>query len=424
MRQLRMNTDMSAPTEMLPFSEKKQRAFEIFMAGVLEADPARGVEIALKDKTFSRPTIIAVGKAARSMAEAAMRHVSAETVVVVTNYENAVPLEGAELLAAGHPIPDEEGGRAALRVEDALCMAKGDVIALISGGGSALLPAPVMGVSLQDKAAVNAMLLASGADIVTMNLIRQQLSRLKGGGFLRAAAPSHVTTLVLSDVVDDDLRAIASGPSVSPIGTREDAAKALKSLGIWDQLPESVRVHLQTPEPELGPLPSSETVLVGSNRRSVSAMARAAGGGVAQGVHVFPAPLVGDVETAAHAILECVREKGTYLFGGETTVKVTGDGLGGRNQELALRVAILAKERGLNDYVFLSGGTDGRDGPTDAAGGLVDDTTLARLDLAGVDVDAILAQNDSYHGLEAAGDLLKIGATGTNVADLQVLILS
>jgi hydroxypyruvate reductase len=419
-----MHIDMTEPTEASNFPDMKQRALDIFMAGVRAADPARGVEEALKNKTFSRPTIIAVGKAACSMAQAAMRHIDAEKVVVVTNYENACPIDGAEVLAAAHPVPDAEGARAALRVEGALSMAKGDVIALISGGGSALLPAPVMGVSLEDKAAVNALLLASGADIVMMNLIRQQLSRLKGGGFLRAAAPSHVTTLVLSDVVDDDLRAIASGPSVSPIGSREDAADALKALNIWDSVPASVRAHLQMPEPELGPLPPSDTFLVGSNRRSVSAMARAAGGGVAQGVHVFPAPLVGDVDRAAHAILECVREKGVYLFGGETTVKVIGQGLGGRNQELALRVAKLAKERGLSDYVFLSGGTDGRDGPTDAAGGLVDAATLDRLEHAGVDLNAILDQNDSYHGLEAAGDLLKIGATGTNVADLQVFILN
>ncbi|MEN8838673.1 MAG: MOFRL family protein, partial [Celeribacter marinus] len=159
-----------------------------------------------------------------------------------------------------------------------------------------------------------------------------------------------------------------------------------------------------------------------SNSQSVAAMARAAGGGVRHGVHVFPIPLEGDVAAAAEVIVDCVTQNGIYLFGGETTVKLKGDGLGGRNQELALRVAQLADARGLTDYVFLSGGTDGRDGPTDAAGGLVDDGTLARLRAAGVDLDDVLARNDSYHALKAAGDLLQIGATGTNVADLQVLI--
>jgi hydroxypyruvate reductase len=417
-----MQIEMIAPTDPLKFSEMRERALDVFMAGVGEADPASAVEEALKGRTFKRPTIIAIGKAAHAMAQAAMRHVQAETVLVVTNYENAKPLEGAEVRGAAHPVPDVEGARAAQRVEGILSMAQGDVIALISGGGSALLPAPVMGVSLEDKAAVNALLLASGADIVTMNLIRQQLSRLKGGGLLRAASPSFVTTLVLSDVVDDDLRAIASGPSVSPIGTRADAVAALKTLQIWNRLPESVRTYLLQIEPDLGPLPDSETILIGSNSRSVAAMARKADGGKGQGVHVFPTPLEGDVDAAANAILDFSHAAGTYLFGGETTVKLAGRGLGGRNQELALRVAKLARARGLEDYVFLSGGTDGRDGPTDAAGGLVDGSTLERLKAAGVDLNDVLARNDSYHGLEAANDLLKIGATGTNVADLQVFI--
>lgn len=405
-----------------PDADPRGRVQSIFMAGVKAADPARAVEAALQGRTFERPTIIAVGKAACTMAEVAMRFVPADTVVVVTNYENARPIEGAIVRAAAHPVPDWEGARAAIRSEDALSNAKGDVLALISGGGSALLPAPVMGVSLEDKAEVNRLLLASGADIVTMNLVRQQLSRLKGGGLLRAAAPSKVTTLVLSDVVNDDLRAIASGPSVAPIGTREDAVQTLRDLDIWDKVPESVRDYLSEPQPDLGPLPESETILIGSNAKSIDAMARKAQDLSGQGVHHYPEPIEGDVAEAAEAILDYASEPGTYVFGGETTVKIKGDGLGGRNQELALRVAILAKERGLTDYVFLSGGTDGRDGPTDAAGGIVDGGTLARIEAAGLDVADVLARNDSYHALQAAGDLLQIGATGTNVADLQVLI--
>ncbi|WP_460273197.1 glycerate kinase type-2 family protein [Celeribacter sp. ULVN23_4] len=403
----------------------RARAHEIFLEGVAAADPGHAVEAALEGKTFKKPIIIAVGKAARTMAEAAMRHVKAQTVIVVTNYENAKPLEGAEVRAAGHPVPDAEGARAALRVEEVLSHATGDVLALISGGGSALLPAPVAGVSLEDKAEVNRLLLASGADIVTMNLVRQQLSRLKGGGLLRAAAPAKVTALLLSDVVSDDLRAIASGPTVSPIGTREEAAKVLQDLGLWEKLPYSVSAYLARPQADLGPLPDSDVELIGSNSISVAAMARAAGGGAAQGVHVFPMPLEGDVSDAARVIVDCAIESdetGVFLFGGETTVKLSGDGMGGRNQELALRVAMLADEAGLKDYVFLSGGTDGRDGPTDAAGGLVDPGTLGRMRAVGLDPNEVLKRNDSYHGLQAAGDLLQIGATGTNVADLQVLI--
>ncbi|WP_439104868.1 glycerate kinase type-2 family protein [Celeribacter marinus] len=403
-------------------SDPRQHALQIFQAGVAQADPAQAVVTALAGRRFNNPLVIAIGKAARTMAEAAMQHVDADMVVVVTNYENASPLEGAEVHAASHPVPDIQGARAALRIEQVLAHAKGEVLALISGGGSALLPAPVTGVSLEDKAEVNRLLLASGADIVTMNLVRQHLSRLKGGGLLRAAYPSKVTTLVLSDVVSDDFRAIASGPTVSPIGSPQDAVAALKAFEVWDHLPASVRAHLEQVVPDMGALPDSDIELIGSNSRSVAAMARAAGGGVRHGVHVFPMPLEGDVAAAAEVIVDCVTQNGIYLFGGETTVKLKGDGLGGRNQELALRVAQLADARGLTDYVFLSGGTDGRDGPTDAAGGLVDDGTLARLRAAGVDLNDILARNDSYHALKAAGDLLQIGATGTNVADLQVLI--
>lgn len=404
----------------------RDRAREIFLEGVAAADPAHAVEAALKGRQFKDPLIISVGKAARTMAEAAMRQVQADTVIVVTNYENAKPLAGAEVRAAGHPVPDAEGARAALLVEDALSHAKGDVIALISGGGSALLPAPVQGVSLEDKAEVNKLLLGSGADIVTMNLVRQQLSRLKGGGLLRAAAPAKVTALLLSDVVNDDLRAIASGPTVSSIGTREEAAEVLQDLGLWDKLPHSVSAFLARPQPDLGPLPESDVQLIGSNKISLTAMARAAehaedlpGAGRVQ---LFPIPLEGDVAEAAETVLDCAKESGIFLFGGETTVKLTGDGMGGRNQELALRVAMLADQAGLTDYVFLSGGTDGRDGPTDAAGGIVDGGTLERMRAVGLDPLEILKRNDSYHGLQAAGDLLQIGATGTNVADLQVMI--
>ncbi|WP_417243203.1 glycerate kinase type-2 family protein [Celeribacter sp.] len=415
-------TDPSAVTDAPATADMRHTALRLFEAGVAQADPAAAVEAALAGRRFHNPLVIAIGKAARTMAEAAMRHVTPDMVVVVTNYENASPLEGAEVHAAAHPVPDIQGARAALRVEQVLAHAKGEVLALISGGGSALLPAPVTGVTLEEKAETNRLLLASGADIVTMNLVRQHLSRLKGGGILRAAYPSKVTTLVLSDVVSDDFRAIASGPTVSPIGTPEEAVEALKALGVWDRLPVSVRTHLTQDLPDMGALPEGEIELIGSNARSVAAMARAAGGGVTHGVHVFPVPLEGDVADAAEVIVDCVTENGVYLFGGETTVKIKGDGLGGRNQELALRVAQLAAARGITDYVFLSGGTDGRDGPTDAAGGMVDDGTLTRMAAAGLDPDDVLARNDSYHGLAAAGDLLQTGATGTNVADLQVFI--
>lgn len=402
-------------------NDPKQIARMLFDRGVAAADPARAVAEALTGVTApaGRRQIIAIGKAARRMAEAALGVLGPCETLVVTNYENAQPLAGATVMAAGHPVPDANGAAAADAVIARLSgLSQGDeVLALISGGGSALVPAPVAGVSLEDKAEVNRLLLASGADITEMNLVRQALSRLKGGGMLRLAAPARVRALILSDVVGDDLRVIASGPTVAPLGTAADARALLDRRGLWGRVPDSVRAALAQDRDD-PPLPRTKNVLIGSNALSVQAMAAAARGAI-----VAAAPLTGDVEQAAQAILNALQGPGTYLFGGETTVQLRGQGRGGRNQELALRVALAAEARGLTGFVFLSGGTDGRDGPTDAAGGLVDDGTLARIRAAGIDPADALARNDSYPALAAAGDLLMTGATGTNVADLQVFIL-
>ncbi|MEZ5911432.1 MAG: glycerate-2-kinase family protein [Paracoccaceae bacterium] len=231
----------------------RAEALRLFQAGLAAADPAAVVDAELSRAPLApglRWHVIAIGKAARRMAEAALARVDAASALVVTNYENAAPLPGAEVLAAGHPVPDENGARAGQRVLARLAeLGPGDaVLALISGGGSALLPAPAEGMTLADKAEVNRLLLASGAEIGQMNLIRQQLSRLKGGGFLAAAAPAPVRALILSDVVGDDLRAIASGPTVAPLGTRAEASAILRDLGLWERLPQ-IRGGTSVPAP-------------------------------------------------------------------------------------------------------------------------------------------------------------------------------
>lgn len=402
-------------------ADLRARARHLFAAGVAAADPEAAVARALDRTPLAVPpggrlVIVAVGKAALGMARAAMARSGPAQVLAVTNYENAGALPGATVIAAGHPVPDANGAAAAQAVE-ALVAGLGPedrVLALISGGGSALLPAPAAGLSLEDKAEVNRLLLASGAEIDEMNLVRQQLSRLKGGGLLRAAAPARVTALLLSDVIGDDLRVIASGPTVVPIGTRADARAALEARGLWPRLPGPVRAHLSA-EVAAPALPEADNRLVGSNALSVAAMAAEA-----PEAHVAAAPLVGDVGDAAGKI--AALGSGWSLIGGETTVVLRGEGLGGRNQELALRVALLAEREGwAPGWVFLSGGTDGRDGPTEAAGGIVDAGTLGRIRAAGLDPAALLAENDSHRALGAAGDLLVTGATGTNVADLQIL---
>lgn len=392
--------------------DPKVEARRIFDAGVKAADPNAAVSGHLDD--LDRPeVIVAVGKAAGRMAQAALNRFSGVKTLVVTNYENADPVAGAEVFAAAHPVPDENGAAAGRAVIAALEQAQGPVLALISGGGSALLPAPAGDLTLDDKRAVNALLLASGLDITAMNLIRQQLSALKGGGMLRHAAPQKVTALILSDVVGDDLSTIASGPTVAPIGTPQEAISLLQQVNVWDRLPDKVRVHLSQAPDQEAPL-KARNILVGSNTRSVAAMAAAA-----PAAHVIPNPVDGDVASAAKLICDQTNP-GITIWGGETTVVLRGSGRGGRNQELALLIAREAHARGWSRWTCLQGGSDGRDGPTDAAGGLVDQDTFGKI----TSIDDLLANNDSYAALAQAGDLLMTGATGTNVADLGVMIRS
>lgn len=413
----------------------RAQARNLFDAAVSAADPAQAVRrgLALADLPPQAPDgrtfLIAIGKAAPAMLGEAMAGLpDAHAALAVTHHENDATLDGVELLRAGHPVPDEAGARAARRVMELLSETtdKDRVIALISGGGSALLPAPPPGISLSDKAQLNTLLLSAGLDIVQMNLVRQQVSLLKGGGFARRAAPAQVHAFLLSDVIGDDLRAIASGPTVSPIGAAADAIRTLRTAGIWDATPASIRAHLEKAQHETPPpLPEVTNTLVGSNRLSLEAM-RDAAQQMGLTARIVSDALTGDVQEAAEKVLsELIArpEPTALLFGGETTVRLTGTGRGGRNQELALRIAAQAPEI-MGNWAFLSGGTDGRDGPTDAAGGLVDAGTLARIAAAGHDAAAFLANNDSHAALAAAGDLLMTRATGTNVADVQVLLIA
>jgi hydroxypyruvate reductase len=260
-----------------------------------------------------------------------------------------------------------------------------------------------------------------------MNLIRQQVSDLKGGGFAQLAAPATVTALILSDVIGDDLRAVASGPTVAPIGTAQDALQLMREVWIEDRLPESILNHL-TRETVAPDIRQSDNRLIGSNRQSVEAAAHQLGDRF--DVTVAEEPLIGNLNEAATRVFRAGLEKASehgpqaIVWGGETTVRVRGNGMGGRNQELALRVAALADAQPIDrPWVFLSGGTDGRDGPTDSAGAVVDQATCERIRMRGRSAASFLDRNDSYAALALSGDHLMTGATGTNVADIQILLI-
>jgi glycerate 2-kinase len=352
------------------------------------------------------------------------------------------PLVRTRLLVAGHPLPDARGLEAAAAVEALLkgLDARDLVLVLLSGGASALLPAPVAGVSLEDKAAVTSQLMRAGADIAELNTVRKHLSRLKGGGLARAAAPARVVTLVLSDVVGDDLSTIASGPTVPDPTTHADALRILDERGLRDAIPASARRHLEagargeapeTPKPRAAVFRLVRTHVVGSNRLSVEAAAREAR---RQGLRpvVLTTRLEGEAREVARVLVavlrECV-ESGRpaappvcLLAGGETTVTVRGEGRGGRNQELVVAAAPLLSSFPVEAVVACLA-TDGIDGASDAAGGVADRTSVARARALGLAPPAaFLAASDSSGFLAPLGDLIVTGPTGTNVVDLAVLL--
>jgi glycerate 2-kinase len=424
----------------MPGSLKIRRDLEaIVRAGIEAVEPGRLVRRALERDDDGRPTrVLSAGKAAAAMAAAASRALGSRIVdgLIVT----PAPLDATSpfaTVAGGHPLPTAESERAGRR---ALALA-GSVqpderfLLLLSGGASALMAAPAAGISLEDKKNTTDRLLRAGADITVLNCVRKHLSDVKGGGLaLRSASACH--TLAISDVVGDDLAVIGSGPGVPDPSSFADAIEALRRFGGLEAYPIAVVERLragtrgdlpETLKPSDPRATGATGAVIGSRVNAMDGACAAAGG---LGYHVvrLDRPVLGEARDAAHALVsEIAMRVGPLdvpvcvVSSGETTVRVTGSGNGGRNQEFALAAAGDLAAFG-TAAALASVGTDGIDGPTGAAGAFVDDGTLERARRSGLDAAAILADNDSNRFFAALGDLFVTGPTGTNVGDLQVFL--
>lgn len=385
-----------------------------------------------------RVIVVGFGKASARMA-AALEEILGEDIsmgLVVTADGYKVPTTRIEVVEAAHPVPDRRGLEAARRITDLVAQAREEdlLMVLISGGGSALLTYPAEGVSLSDLARTNELLLRSGAKIQEINAVRKHLSRVKGGQLARLAHPAPVVSLILSDVPGDPLDSIASGPTVPDPTTFRDAVEVLRRYGLWAKVPASVKNRLEaglrgevpdTPKPADPVFQRVTNLIVGSGSTAAQA-AEAAARRRGFAPLILTTTLEGEAREVGKVFAALTRElaktgrpvppPALLIAAGETTVTVKGEGKGGRNQELALSAALGIQ--GLGGVALLSLGTDGRDGPTDAAGGLVDGGTAERALTGGVDPERALDENDSYNALRAAGDLFVTGPTGTNVADL------
>jgi len=396
---------------------------------------------------YGKLCLVSFGKAAYAMTKAVSDFADDILTkgIMITKYGHVQ--EGGisgkiEVYEAAHPVPDLQGVLATERVIGLLEKADSGtlVVCLISGGGSALLVAPHKDISLAEKQQITQLLLKAGANIQELNTVRKHLSRIKGGRLAEIAYPAGVLSLILSDVIGDPLDVIASGPTAPDLTTFQDALTVIKRYGLGDRIPEKARLILirgaageipETPKEGNPVLARVQNVIVGSNKKAIEAAKREAEGHGYR-TTVISSEMQGEAREAATWLAERAIEvrrgltggsqgKICLVSGGETTVTVRGNGLGGRNTELAL--AFAQEIKGMKGITLLSAGTDGTDGPTDAAGAIVDGGTIERAEAAGIAPGDYLKNNDSYHFFKAAGGLFITGPTGTNVMDLQIILL-
>jgi len=441
----------------------RANAQAVFRAGVDAADPRRAVEahvtfdgerltvasvhgtaqVAVPRPGMGEIWVVGAGKGSAPMAQA-LENVLGDRIsggLVCVKDGHGAPTKRIEIREASHPVPDARGVEAASQIVDLVRGAREDdlVLSVLSGGGSALLTLPSEGVSLDDLQGLTQELLSCGASIDEINTLRKHVSRVKGGRLAQAAQPTPVVNLVLSDVVGDRLDVIASGPFSADPTTFSDAKEILERYGILEKVPAPVRRVIEagvlgniaeTPKRGDPTLKGVIQAIVGSNQQSLKAAAEKAEQ-LGYRTLVLSSLVEGEAREVARvlaAIAKQCRLSGVpvsppacILAGGETTVTLRGRGLGGRNQELALAMAL--ELEGWPGIIGLSGGTDGTDGPTDAAGALATADTGPNARARGLDPRRYLAENDSYHFFEALGDLIKTGPTRTNVMDIQLLLV-
>lgn len=392
---------------------------------------------------FQRIFVIGAGKASASMAQAMEEIFNGRLTsgIITTKHGHGLPLKVTEVIEAGHPLPDQKGLEGAKKIQTLLKETgeKDLVLFLISGGGSALLPLPVDGISLEEKQKTTQLLLDCGADIIEINTIRKHISQIKGGWLARWAYPSTVLTFILSDVVGDPLDSIASGPTVPDTSTFKEAWEILEKYDLVPKVPSSVQHYLsagregkmdETPKPGDGVFNKVHNILIGSNIIALQA-AEAEAASLGYNTVILSSSIVGETREAArfHGSLakevfssgHPIPKPACIISGGETTVTMKGHGKGGRNQEFVLAGAFEIMD--LEKTVLLSGGTDGTDGPTDAAGAIADHTTIRRAQTLGLNAKTHLNNNDAYPFFQKLGDLLMTGPTQTNVMDVRIILV-
>ncbi len=409
---------------------------KMFDAAIECALPKHNLSRHLPPPPKGKTIVIGAGKASAAMAQALEEHWQGPLQgLVVTRYGHAVKCHKIEIVEAAHPVPDEKGSDAARRI---LAMVQGLtkddlVIALISGGGSALLSLPAPGIGAEDKRTLNKMLLACGAPIAEMNCVRKHLSAIKGGRLAAAAFPARMVSLVISDVPGDDLAAVASGPTVPDPTTFEEARAIIAKYGLTP--PSSIRRHLaeasdETPKPGDRKFANTESILIASPQLSLTAAAE-----VARQAGVTPLILGDSLEGEAReigvlmaGIARHVRKFGqplappcVLLSGGETTVTVRGKGFGGRNVEFL--AALAHRLAGAENIYAIAADTDGIDGAREVAGAIIDPTTQSRARSLRIDIHHILANNDAHTMFEQLGDQVVTGPTLTNVNDFRAILV-